>query len=152
MLFVIRVFDLSSDGINLLKIDHVTIGARQPQSQHNFTLKNTLYNLDTYILQFGQITFENWTWKLTVWQLELGGLNTLSPWTLSFSSNFATPAEFLFKQDWIIIRQSAIDFIKICTVNIFPCAMHLELTQKCWTEMNNYSIQYRSDINMQNLI
>ena len=61
-------------------------------------------------------------WKLTV--LTIGARLQLSPWTLSFRSN--SELKFYSSQNWIIIQQSAADdFIKICTVNIFPCALHI---------------------------
>ena len=148
MFIVIIVSDLSPHCIDLLKIDRVTIGEFcdnlwQLSLIALISWKLTMWQLDNCVTICDNCLWLHWfveNWLCDNWS---EASTQFSTWTLSFSSNFATLAEFLFKQDWIIIRQSAIDFIKICTGNIFPCARHVELTQKCWTEMNN--IQFNTD-------
>ena len=138
--------------INLLKIDHVTIGARQPQSQHTLTLKECL-------LQFWQIYFAIWTnnfWKLN---LKIDRV-TIGAWRPQHT--FALNS-FIFKQfrnaRWISIQARLDHYTTIS--NWFHQNMHQEyfsMCNACWVDPKmlnrdeQYSIQYRLEMNMQTLI
>ena len=130
--------------LSFLKIDHVTIGVRRPQSQHTFTLKNIFYNLDKYILQFGQITFEKWILKLIV-------CVTIGAWRPQHT--FALNS-FIFKQfrnaRWISIQARLDHYTTIS--NKFHQNMHREyfsMCNACWVDPKmlnrdeQYSIQIR---------
>ena len=72
-------------------------------------------------------------WKLTGW-VTIGARLQFSPWTLSFSSNFSARTLKFYSSEIGSLYNNQLLTIS-CTVNIFPCAIHVH-SQEDWTEMH----------------